>query len=70
MEESDELQIIVYSEDRRSCGFAVNRIVDIVQTELRLHTTASEFDNLLGTAVIQQRVTDVLNLKNLALQGA
>jgi len=70
IKESDELQIIVYSEDQRSCGFAVNRIVDIVQTELRLHTTAGEHENLLGTAVIQQRVTDVLNLKNLALQGA
>ncbi len=64
-----ELQIIVYAEEDYSCGFAVNRIVDIVETELRLKTTRGEHDNLLGTTVIQERVTDVLNLRNLARHG-
>ena len=65
----EELQIIVYAEEDYSCGFAVNRIVDIVETELRLKTTRGEHDNLLGTTVIQERVTDVLNLRNLARHG-
>lgn len=67
---SDELQLIVYAEEDHHCGFAVNRIVDIVETELRLQTKNGDHDNLLGTTVIQQRVTDVLNLRNLARHGA
>jgi two-component system chemotaxis sensor kinase CheA len=63
----EELQVIVYAEQDHSCGFVVNRIVDIVETELRLQMRNCENDHLLGTAVIQQRVTDVLNLRNLAL---
>lgn len=65
-----DLQIIVYAEEDYSCGFAVNRIVDIVETELRLKTKNGDHENLLGTTVIQQRVTDVLNLRNLARHGA
>ncbi len=65
--EPDELQIIVYSERDYSCGFAVNRIVDIVETELKLqHQQNGHSENLLGTTVIQDRVTDVLNLCSLA----
>jgi len=64
--EPEELQIIVYAEEHYSCGFAVNRIVDIVETELRLKSKNGEHENLLGTTVIQQRVTDVLNLRSLA----
>jgi two-component system chemotaxis sensor kinase CheA len=65
--EPEELQIIVYAEHDYSCGFAVNRIVDIVETELRLQKQKNgHSDNLLGTTVIQDRVTDVLNLCNLA----
>jgi two-component system chemotaxis sensor kinase CheA len=61
-----ELQIVVYAEDDRRYGLVVNRIVDIVETELQLSGTRGPEDNLLGTAVIQQRVTDVLNLHRLA----
>ena len=65
--EPEELQIIVYSDHDYSCGFAVNRIVDIVETELRLQQQQhGHSDNLLGTTVIQDRVTDVLNLCSLA----
>jgi hypothetical protein len=56
----------VYAEQDHHCGFVVNRILDIVETELRLHSQNNANDNLLGTTVIQQHVTDVLNLKNLA----
>jgi two-component system chemotaxis sensor kinase CheA len=67
---SDELQIIVYQEKDHYCGFVVNRIVDIVETELCLQPKYGEQDQLLGTTVIQQRVTDVLNLKTLACHQA
>jgi two-component system, chemotaxis family, sensor kinase CheA len=64
--QQDELQIIVYSDQDHTCGFVVNRIVDIVETELKLQTKNDDDAHLLGTTVIQQRVTDVLNLRNLA----
>lgn len=70
VDRSQDLQIIVYSEGNLNCGFVVNRIVDIVETELRLQTKRPADDNLLGTTVIQQRVTDVLNLRNLARHEA
>jgi len=66
MSQPEELQIVVYGEQDLHCGFVVNRIVDIVETELRLQTKNGQEGPLLGTAVIQQRVTDVLNLRELA----
>ncbi len=64
-EVAEELQIVVYAEDGYRCGLVVRRIVDIVETQLQPSTRSAD-DNLLGTAVIQQRVTDVLNLRRLA----
>lgn len=64
--QTDELQIVVYAEEDRTCGLVVSRIVDIVETELDFKTTQSADSNLLGTTVIQQRVTNVLNLRNIA----
>jgi two-component system chemotaxis sensor kinase CheA len=61
----DELKIIVYADESFRCGLVVQRIIDIVETKLDFATKENE-DNLLGTAVIQKRVTDVLNLRRLA----
>lgn len=66
----NEFQVVVYAEQDYRCGFVVNRIVDIVETELNLEAARHEDDNLLGTSVIQQRVTDVLNLRRLARRPA
>ena len=62
----EEFQIVVYADQEFRCGLVVNRIVDIVETELHFKTSRDPEDNLLGTTVIQQRVTDVLNLRRLA----
>ena len=61
-----ELQIVVYAEGDNRYGLVVNRIVDIVETELQFSSSQSLESDLLGTSVIQQRVTDVLNLHRLA----
>ncbi|MCE9607632.1 MAG: chemotaxis protein CheW [Planctomycetia bacterium] len=66
----DELQIVVYADQDHHCGLVVQRIVDIVETELNLSTSKRDDDNLLGTSIIQQRVTDVLNLRRLARRPA
>lgn len=63
---SEELQIVVYAEQGHSCGLVVRHIVDVIDTALNLQSPKGANDELLGTTVIQQRVTDVLNLKNVA----
>ncbi|WP_425616249.1 chemotaxis protein CheW [Anatilimnocola sp. NA78] len=55
------LQVIVYKENGRSVGLVVDRIVDIVETTLE-NTRRSRRTGLLGTAVIQDHVTDLLDL--------
>ena len=61
-----DLQIVVYAEGDRHYGMVVNRIIDIVETELKFAKAKKPDQNLLGTTVIQQHVTDVLNLNRLA----
>jgi two-component system chemotaxis sensor kinase CheA len=64
--ENDELQIVVFKERDQSFGLIVHRIVDVIETELQWQMRKGEESNLIGTAVIQQRVADVLNLSNIA----
>ena len=65
-DESEELNIVVYADGSGSCGFVVGRIVDVVETEVARRSQGRSSDNLLGTAVIQGRVTDIVNLPHLA----
>ena len=62
----DELNVVVYADGAESCGFVVGRIVDAVETEVARPAGRRATENLLGTAVIQQRVTDIVNLPHLA----
>jgi two-component system chemotaxis sensor kinase CheA len=55
------LQVVVYSEGRRSVGLVVDRIADIVESAVDV-SRQTQSDDLLASAVIQQRVTDLLNL--------
>jgi two-component system, chemotaxis family, sensor kinase CheA len=56
------LQVVVYSEQGRSIGLVVDRILDIVE-ETIVPQQPSKRDGLLGSAVIQQRVTDLLDVR-------
>src|SRR5579872_1314352 len=56
------LQVVVYSEQGRSVGLVVDRILDIVE-EAIVPQQPSKRDGLLGSAVIQQRVTDLLDVR-------
>ncbi|MGC3968837.1 MAG: chemotaxis protein CheW [Pirellulales bacterium] len=64
--ESGDLNIVVYADGAGSCGFVVGRIVDVVETEVARRNHGRTSENLLGTAVIQGRVTDIVNLPHLA----
>ena len=58
------LQVVVYAEHGRSIGLVVERILDIVEEEVVLERVA-ERDGILGSAVVQQHVTDLLDVPGL-----
>ena len=56
-----KLQVVVYSERGRSVGLVVGRVLDIVEEAVTLDRATTR-EGLLGSAIIQQRVTDVLDV--------
>jgi two-component system, chemotaxis family, sensor kinase CheA len=57
-----QLQVVVYAEQGRGVGLVVDRILDIVDEDVVLDRMA-ERAGILGTAVVQKRVTDMLDVK-------
>ncbi len=57
----ERMQVVVYSESGRSVGLIVDRIVDIVDEKLVLQNPAQR-RGVLGSSVIQKRVTDLLDV--------
>jgi two-component system chemotaxis sensor kinase CheA len=55
------MQVVVYSEAGRSVGLIVERIVDIVDEKLVVQNPAQR-RGILGSSVIQKRVTDLLDV--------
>jgi len=60
-ERADPMQVVVYSERGRSVGLVVDRILDIVETSLEVQRGAQR-ECIVASAVIQQRVTDLLDV--------
>jgi two-component system chemotaxis sensor kinase CheA len=58
---ADPMQVVVYSEGERSVGLVVDRILDIVETTLEVQR-ATHREGILASAVIQQPVTDLLDV--------
>jgi two-component system chemotaxis sensor kinase CheA len=63
-EHSDRLQGIVYSSEGKRVGLVVERILDIVEETIQVKAPASRF-GVLYTAVIQGRVTELLDMPSL-----
>jgi two-component system, chemotaxis family, sensor kinase CheA len=57
----ERMQVVVYSERGRSVGLIVDRILDIVETPLEVQR-ATKRRGAVTSAVIQQRVTDLLDI--------
>ncbi len=55
------LQVVVYSEEGRSVGLVVSRILDIVRSPVEVQRSAATV-GILGSAVIQGQVTDLVDL--------
>jgi two-component system chemotaxis sensor kinase CheA len=64
--EGDTVSVVVYSEGARSVALVVDRIVDIAENSTTARRDAEE-DGLVGTAVIQQRVTELLDVRRAIL---
>lgn len=60
-EEDNLLDVVVYSECGRSVGLVVDRIIDIVDARLEITRPAMR-PGLLGSAVVGEHVTDLLDL--------
>jgi two-component system chemotaxis sensor kinase CheA len=57
----DPVQVVVYSEAGRSVGLVVGQINDIVQEALTVKRNSNR-DGILGSVVIQDKVTDLLDV--------
>ncbi len=58
---SDPMQVVVYSEQGRSVGLVVSKINDIVQETVTVKREAAG-NGILGSAVIQNKVTDLVDI--------
>jgi len=64
----DLMEVIVYTENDRSIGVVVDRIIDIVDTAVTTKRSSSTAC-VLGSAVIQHHVTDLLDLPAIIRQS-
>jgi two-component system chemotaxis sensor kinase CheA len=62
------IKVVVHSEGGHSVGLVVDEILDIVDQHVTVTKRADA--HLLGSAVIQQRVTDLLNVPELVMSMA
>jgi two-component system chemotaxis sensor kinase CheA len=67
VEEGETVSVVVYSEGGRSVALVVDRIVDIAENTAATARRDVEEDGLVGTAVIQQRVTELLDVRRAIL---
>ena len=67
-EESDVIHVVVHSVGDRSIGLVVDRIIDIVEESISVEQPASR-DGVLGTVVIQGRVTELMDVEAVIRMG-
>jgi two-component system chemotaxis sensor kinase CheA len=67
-EAHDPLQVVVYRENGRSVGLVVDRILDIVEETLTIQRSSTT-PGVLGSAVVQQRVTDLVDVPAIIRQA-
>jgi two-component system chemotaxis sensor kinase CheA len=62
MTERDPIQVVVYTHEGRSIGLVVDRILDIVDEAVTIRRDGGR-DGVLGSAVVQGKVTDLLDVR-------
>jgi two-component system chemotaxis sensor kinase CheA len=66
--EDDTMQVIVYSDQGRSVGVVVDNIIDIVEEVVTIKK-GSQGHGLLGSTVVQDKVTDMLDVTGVIRQA-
>ena len=67
VEDGETVSVVVYSEGGRMVALVVDRIVDIAENSAPDDQRDVDEDGLVGTAVIQQRVTELLDVRRAIL---
>ena len=67
--DQESLHVVVYTHNGRSIGLVVDRILDIVEEAFVIQTQIGR-KGLLGSAVIQKRITDILDVPGLIAAAA
>jgi two-component system, chemotaxis family, sensor kinase CheA len=62
---AEPLQVVVYKEGNRTLGFVVDKVTDITEIAVGYATQECQGTELLASAVIQERVTDLLDLPSI-----
>ena len=65
---TETIQVVVYSEQGRSVGLVVDQIIDIVEENIVIQHPSPRA-GVLGSAVIQHRVTDLLDVRGLVREA-
>jgi two-component system chemotaxis sensor kinase CheA len=63
------VQVVVYTDQQRSVGLVIDRILDIVEDSFTIEPTSTR-KGVLGSAVIQKRITDILDVNGLVAAAA
>jgi two-component system chemotaxis sensor kinase CheA len=63
-ESKERVQVVVYRDRGRNVGFVVDQILDVVHDRVAI-TRDGRGNGILGTAVVQGRVTDILDLSGI-----
>ncbi|HZZ78363.1 MAG TPA: chemotaxis protein CheA [Gemmataceae bacterium] len=66
---AETMQVVVYTSAGKSVGLVVDRILDIVHTGLRAQRS-TRHNGIVGSAVVQQRVTDLLDVEGIIRAAA
>lgn len=59
------IQTVVYSHGQRSVGLVIDQILDIVDEGVQIQNTNAASAGVMGSAVIQQRVTELVNVRGI-----
>jgi chemotaxis protein histidine kinase CheA len=62
--ESEKIQVVVYTDQGRSVGLVVDRILDIAHDNAKAHKRVGR-EGTLGSLVVQGRVTELLDVKGI-----
>ncbi|WP_183100711.1 chemotaxis protein CheW, partial [Nocardioides pelophilus] len=60
--DAEEIAVVVHEADERAVGIVIDRVLDVVETEV-VRTAVGRRSGVLGSAVVQGRVTDLVDLE-------